>query len=66
MISVDSKGAKLFDIPADPSERTDLSKTHPEIAIRMRAEFDGWKEGVMKELEAVKGAKKYPLWALGT
>lgn len=45
--------AKLFDIPADPAETEDLSKTHPEATARMLRELTEWKNGVMEELKVV-------------
>jgi arylsulfatase A-like enzyme len=50
---VDPKHTRLFDISADPSEKSDLSKAQPEVTKRMHAELKEWKEGVMKELEMV-------------
>ena len=50
---VDPKHTRLFDISADPAEKSDLSKALPEVTKRMKAELKEWKEGVMKELEIV-------------
>ncbi|MFI3270278.1 MAG: arylsulfatase [Rikenellaceae bacterium] len=33
----------LFDIRKDAAETTDLSKSHPEVAAELRAEFEAWK-----------------------
>ncbi len=38
----------LFDLAADPSEKTDLAATHPEAARRLRSEFDRWLDGMTK------------------
>ena len=49
----DDKHTRLFDISADPSEKSDLSKALPDLTKRMMAELKEWKDGVMKELEIV-------------
>ena len=35
-------GPLLFDLPADPGEKTDLAAAHPDIASRMRGAFTTW------------------------
>lgn len=50
---VTRKGAFLYDIESDPSERHDLAKRRPEIARRMESELRAWKQGVFQELEAL-------------
>ncbi len=47
------KGVQLYDIPADPAEKTDLADKLPEVRARMQAALAAWKDGVMKELKAV-------------
>ena len=47
------KGAKLFDIPTDAAEKTDLAEKLPQLKTRMEKELLEWKAGVMKELNAV-------------
>ncbi|MDB2674079.1 sulfatase-like hydrolase/transferase [Akkermansiaceae bacterium] len=47
------KGDELYDLIADPGEKTDLIKDKPEIAKRMAAELSTWKAEVMAELKAV-------------
>ena len=48
-----SKRTQLFDIPADPTEKTDLSKKKADVTAKMSAALDTWKAGVMKELKAI-------------
>ena len=43
----------LFDIVADPGEKTDLSATHPTVEIQMQRDLAEWKARVMAELAAV-------------
>jgi len=50
---VGTRDTCLFDISADSAEKTDLSKSLPEVTKRMKAELKKWKKGVMKELELV-------------
>ena len=47
------KGVQLYDITADPAEKTDLAAKLPEVTARMQAALTAWKDGVMKELKAV-------------
>ena len=44
---------KLYDIPEDNAEKTDLSQMMPEVTERMKEELSDWKDGVMQELEMV-------------
>jgi arylsulfatase A-like enzyme len=39
---------ELYDIVADPSEKTDLAAKCPEIVARMKAEFENWQQSVQK------------------
>jgi arylsulfatase A-like enzyme len=48
-----SKGARLYDIPADPTEGQDLAAELPDVTARMQAALATWKAGVMNELKAV-------------
>ena len=50
---VDHNDVRLFDISADPAEKSDLSNALPEDTKRMKAELKEWKEGVMRDLEIV-------------
>jgi len=36
----------LFDMEADPAQRTDVSTAHPEVMARLREGFDSWWESV--------------------
>jgi arylsulfatase A-like enzyme len=47
---------ELFDLESDPAESRDHSADHPEIARRMRRQFDVWNESV----EASFAGKDYP------
>jgi hypothetical protein len=44
---------RLYDIPADPTESKDLAAKLSEVKARMEAHLKDWKDGVMKELQAV-------------
>jgi arylsulfatase A-like enzyme len=59
---IDSKRTRLFDIPTDPAEKTDLSEVRPEVTLRMRAELEEWRDGVMKELELVTRGREEGRW----
>lgn len=37
-----ANGTELYDIEADPGEKTDLAAKHPDIVTRMRAHYDKW------------------------
>jgi len=39
---------ELYDLTNDPSERTDLAATHPEIVVRMKAELENWQQSVLR------------------
>jgi arylsulfatase A-like enzyme len=41
---------KLFDMAADPGQRTDISKTNPALATRLREQVARWKKTVAVEL----------------
>lgn len=41
---------KLYDIDADPKESKDISKEHPDIVKRMKAELDQWSLSAYKSL----------------
>jgi arylsulfatase A-like enzyme len=41
--SLDRQQVKLFDLQADPFERTDVSAAHPDILQRLEAALDGWR-----------------------
>ena len=66
------KGSQLFDIGADPGEKTDLAKANPDVVKRLTGRYEEWKktwrEGVTagkketgekkKELETKEAGKK--------
>jgi arylsulfatase A-like enzyme len=35
-------GKQLFDMPADPGQKTDVAEKHPEIVERLRAAYEAW------------------------
>ena len=37
---------ELFDLAADPGERTNLAKSRPEVADRLRTALRAWRDGV--------------------
>lgn len=41
---------ELFDVRADPGEKTDLLKTHPRVAESLQEQLVGWQESVLKSL----------------
>ncbi len=46
---LDTQG-QLFDIPADPGQRTDVSKQHPEVAAKLEQALQATTEEVIAEL----------------
>lgn len=64
----------LFDLDLDPTERTDLSGTHPQIIKDLRDEYARWEKtlspprwpGLMTQPFSLQpfghGPEKYPLW----
>ena len=47
------KGNELYDLIADPGEKTNLIDKKPEIATRMISELSTWKNEVMEELKSI-------------
>jgi arylsulfatase A-like enzyme len=41
---------KLFDLSADPQEKTDLSAEHPEVVKRLREAYAGWEKQLVPPL----------------
>jgi arylsulfatase A-like enzyme len=53
MVSDDNKGAKrwqLFDLKADPGEKTEVAAQHPEVVVRLEAAYDAWWASVQPQL----------------
>ena len=46
-------GDFVYDIPADPAEKTDLAKSQGDVTKRMSAALQKWKDEVMTQLKAV-------------
>ena len=60
LVNPDPRGKKnwlLFDVKADPGEKTDLAGRHPEQVAAMEKQFEGWWESVQPMLvnEGAKG-----------
>jgi len=52
---------ELYDIIADPSEKTDLAAKYPEILNRMKAELENWQQSVQRSLRGDDYQGKLPL-----
>jgi arylsulfatase len=57
---------QLFDVPADPGEKTDVADKHPEVIQALDAAYDRWWDSVQPGLvnEAAVGPKVNPFRAL--
>jgi arylsulfatase A-like enzyme len=42
---------ELYDLQADPGEKTNVIAEHPEVVARLRAEYDGWWESILPCLD---------------
>ena len=42
LVFAGDKPAALYDLPADPGEKTDVADKNPEVVKKLRAEFDDW------------------------
>jgi arylsulfatase A-like enzyme len=51
---LNSDGEKLFDIQADPAQRTNLSAKHPEVVAQLRAHYDQFWKKISPRLTAVR------------
>ena len=51
---VNSDGERLFDIQADPAQRTNLAEEHPEVVAQLRAHYDQFWKTVSPRLTAVR------------
>ncbi len=47
-VNPDGTGAQLYDIPADPQERKNLIKQHPDVAKRLTKQLLDWKKTLPK------------------
>ncbi len=59
-------GKELYDLEADPGERTNLVKKHPEVVASLRAEYDKWWTSLDPYLvnEDAMGPKRNPMKVL--
>jgi arylsulfatase A-like enzyme len=44
---------ELFDLEADPGERTNLADQEPEVSARLRREIQAWRRAHTRSVEAV-------------
>lgn len=65
VFEMDAKGPWLSDISNDPGETTNLIEVYPEIARKMKADFDGWwdstESGLINEGLSRRRPGEYPL-----
>jgi arylsulfatase A-like enzyme len=54
-------GKQLFDLAADPAEKTDVAASEPEVVTRLRGEYERW----FKDVSATRGYAP-PRIAIGT
>ncbi len=56
---------QLFDVLADPGEKTDVAAAHPEVVKRLEAAYDQWWDSIQPQLvnENVTGPKVNPFKA---
>lgn len=52
LVSTES-GDRLYDIPRDPAETTDVAQQLPEVTTKMKKELTRWKATVMSDLQRV-------------
>ncbi|CAD78091.1 MAG TPA: N-acetylgalactosamine-6-sulfatase [Rhodopirellula baltica] len=52
LVSTES-GDRLYDIPRDPAEATDVAQQLPEVTTKMKKELTRWKATVMSDLQRV-------------
>ncbi len=54
-------GTELYDMPADPGQKSDVAKMHPQTVADLRAAYDGWWADISKRFdeycEIVVGSK---------
>ena len=46
------RGKELYDIKADPGQRRDIAREHPEVVDRLRRHHDAWWDEISHELDA--------------
>ncbi|TXT37504.1 MAG: arylsulfatase A family protein [Planctomycetota bacterium] len=46
----ETKNWQLFDLKADPSEKTDIADKHPDVVKQLDAEYDRWWDSVQPQL----------------
>jgi hypothetical protein len=44
-------GSQLFDMPADPGQKSDVAKQHPQVVERLRAAYERWWESLKPEFD---------------
>ena len=47
----ESKNWQLFDLKADPSEKTDIADKNPDVVKQLDNEYDRWWESVQPQLD---------------
>ena len=54
---------ELYDISADPAERNDVAKNHPEVVQQLRKSYDTWWRSALPLMvnEGLPKVKKHPL-----
>lgn len=62
-------GGRLYDMQADPGQRTDVSEQHPQVAQRLSAAVDAWKSELLPDLTDDQrpftvGYREFPLTML--
>ena len=58
-------GWELYDLEADPGEKTDVATRHPDVVARLAAAYDGWWKSVRSDLvnEDLDGPAENPFAA---
>jgi arylsulfatase A-like enzyme len=44
------KGQELYDVKADPGQQNDVAKQHPDVVMKMRADYEKWWAGIEPKL----------------
>lgn len=45
------KGKELYDIQADPGQKKDIAKQHPDVVAKLRKEYETWWRGVSERFD---------------